>query len=78
MNDIAFCDKVYHQFLIDMKDCKKIDFQSFKFPKVNAFDRILHERNKLIREDLKTSTIKKDLEAGNYKAFPIYEFIDIS
>lgn len=78
VNDVAFCDKVYQQFLTDLQDCKKIDLHSFKFPKVNAFDRILHERNKLIREDLKTPSIKKDLADGHYKSFPLYEFIDIS
>jgi len=78
VNDAAFCDKVYQQFLKDLQDCKKIDLHSLKFPKVNAFDRILHERNKLIREDLKTPTIKNDLTEGHYKSFPLYEFIDIS
>lgn len=78
VNDIGFCEKVYQQFLTDLKDCKKIDLQSFKFPKANAFDRILHERNKLIREDLKTPSIRKDLASGHYKSFPLYEFIDIS
>ncbi|MCH7965161.1 MAG: phosphatidylserine/phosphatidylglycerophosphate/cardiolipin synthase family protein [Bacteroidetes bacterium] len=78
IEDENFCEKVYQQFLIDLKDCKKLDKKKFKFPRDNAFNRIIHERNKMIREDLLTESIKKDLQEGNYKQFPLYEFIDIS
>lgn len=78
IEDTSFCQQVYMQFLTDLKDCKKLDFHSFKFPREDAFERILHERNKLIREDLMTESIQKDLKEGRYKLFPLYEFIDIS
>jgi cardiolipin synthase A/B len=77
VQDEDFCSKVFDQFVIDLKDCVQIT-KHFKFPKASAYDRILHERNKLIREDLKTPSIIEDLKNGNYKSFPLYEFIDIS
>jgi cardiolipin synthase A/B len=78
VKDKNFCQKVYEQFLIDLLDCIKLDITTFKFPKKSAFDRVLHERNKMIRKDLLTESIAKDLRDGNYKKFPLYEFIDIS
>ncbi len=78
VQDQNFCQKVYEQFLIDLQDCIKVDINTFKFPKMNAFDRILHERYKMIRKDLLTESIAQDLKNGHYKKFPLYEFIDIS
>ncbi|WP_129021073.1 phospholipase D-like domain-containing protein [Edaphocola flava] len=78
IQDQAFCQEVYEQFLTDLKDCKQIDPNTFNYPKVNAFDRILHERNKMIRPDLLTPSIRQDLAEGKFKDFPLYEFIDIS
>ncbi len=76
--DQNFCQKVYEQFMIDLQDCVKVDINTFKFPRKNAFDRILHERYKMIHSDLLTESISQDLKNGHYKKFPLYEFIDIS
>lgn len=78
IEDKSFCNEVYSQFLIDLSHCQKLSINNTQFPQVNAFNRILHERNKMIRNDLLTDSIKKDLDNGNYKQFPLYEFIDIS
>ncbi|MFN0213459.1 MAG: phospholipase D-like domain-containing protein [Saprospiraceae bacterium] len=78
VKDKTFCKKVFKQFEIDLMDCKEVTFSNFKFPKANAFDRIIHERNNMIHKDLLTDDIQKDLSSGNYKKFPLYEFVDIS
>lgn len=78
VNDPLFCAKVYDQFTIDLKDCLPVDSKTFKFPKKNAYDRLLHERYKMIREELLTASIREDIKNGKYKSFPLYEFIDIS
>jgi phosphatidylserine/phosphatidylglycerophosphate/cardiolipin synthase-like enzyme len=78
VKDQNFCQKVYEQFLIDLQDCIKLDINTFKFPRKNAFHRVLHERYKMIRKDLLTESIARDLQNGHYKKFPLYEFIDIS
>lgn len=78
VQDVDFCKKVYDQFLVDLQDCKKVDSSNFKFPKMNAFYRILPERIKMIRTDLLTESIKRDIKLGNLKESPFYEFIDIS
>lgn len=78
IEDREFCDLVFNQFTLDLKECKKIELKTFKAPRADAFKRILHERNKLIDEELRTYSIRQDLNDGKYKQFPLYEFIDIS
>ncbi|MBK9109516.1 MAG: phosphatidylserine/phosphatidylglycerophosphate/cardiolipin synthase family protein [Saprospiraceae bacterium] len=78
IQDKAFCDQVFNQFEVDLRDCKKVEMNDFQFPKDDAFERIIHERNKLIRQDLWTSSIALDIQNQRYKSFPLYEFIDIS
>lgn len=73
-----FCNMVFLQFEEDLKHCRKLDLNNFNFPKQDAFERVIHERNKLIRKDLWTPSIAQDIQNHRYKSFPLYEFIDIS
>ncbi|MBK8954091.1 MAG: phosphatidylserine/phosphatidylglycerophosphate/cardiolipin synthase family protein [Saprospiraceae bacterium] len=76
--DKEFCEIVFSQFEEDLQHCSKVKLNEFHFPKQNAYDRIIHERNKLIGRNLWTPSIEADILNNRYKAFPLYEFIDMS
>ncbi|MFO8000454.1 MAG: phosphatidylserine/phosphatidylglycerophosphate/cardiolipin synthase family protein [Marinilabilia sp.] len=67
--DSGFINRVEKQFHIDLKDCKEVKLQEIKhkLPRVNAFDRVLHERDLMIRADLIPEEISKELSLKNYK-----------
>lgn len=61
---------VRQQFEVDLKDCREIPLAETKAP-LSIFDpflRPLHQRNLLIDRSLLTEAIKRDLDAGKYKA----------
>ncbi len=64
-----FIEAVAEQFNIDLKSCKEVTLNEFghKLPKADAFKRMLHERDLLIRQDLMPKDLAQELSSGNYK-----------
>lgn len=59
--------QIKKQFPIDFQSCKEIKLNNIKFPKENAFDRPLSERDFLIHKDLLTPSVNEKLQKGFYK-----------
>lgn len=67
--DPGFIKQVREQFDLDLQSCKEVLLKdmSGKFPKENAFERLLHERDLMIRKDLIPDNIAAELSKGHYK-----------
>jgi cardiolipin synthase A/B len=67
--DPEFIRQMRHQFELDIKQCKEVKLHEVihSLPRENAFERVLHERDKMIREDLMPKEILDELTLGTYK-----------
>lgn len=69
IQDAKFNSIVFNQFLEDLKFCNelKLNDLKIKLPNKNAYDRIIHERNKLVDKDLNPKIIETMITAKKYK-----------
>ncbi|HBS26252.1 MAG TPA: hypothetical protein DD827_03825 [Gammaproteobacteria bacterium] len=72
-----FCNEVFQQFKVDLKSCVKLDIGKYNFPKENAFERKIQERNDMLSDEVLTESIRHGIQKRNFEESSKDDFFDV-